>query len=150
MAFVLQEVQIVTSSWQKKADKTFMNALAQYTVSSDRRNAKENLLIICQHLCVGALSPCQLYINIRLERANRIFDFGNMKTCMGIDLLSMVEVSVPIWFLPKNCCTERCIVMMQNALAQSVLVFFVKCISADTPELEGSRFVNSSFDVEAY
>jgi hypothetical protein len=45
---------------------------------------------------------------------------------------------------------ERCIVMMQNALAQSVLVFIVKCISADIPEHEGSTFINTSFVVEAY
>jgi hypothetical protein len=70
MVFISQEVQIMTSRWQKKADKTFMNA--QYTVASssdmgsicDQRNAKENLLIIRQHLSVEALSPCLLYIDM--------------------------------------------------------------------------------------
>jgi hypothetical protein len=32
MEFVPQEVQIMTSRWQKKADKTFMNAMPQNTV----------------------------------------------------------------------------------------------------------------------
>jgi hypothetical protein len=40
--------------------------------------------------------------------------------------------------------------MMQNALAHSVLVFFVKYISSDIPEHEGGRFINNSFVVEAY
>jgi hypothetical protein len=34
MAFAPQEVQVMTSRWQKKADKTFMNALAWNTVAS--------------------------------------------------------------------------------------------------------------------
>jgi hypothetical protein len=34
MIFIPQEVQIMTSRWQKKVDKTFMNALAQNTVAS--------------------------------------------------------------------------------------------------------------------
>jgi hypothetical protein len=34
MAFIPQEVKIMTSIWQKKADKIFMNALAQNTVAS--------------------------------------------------------------------------------------------------------------------
>jgi hypothetical protein len=34
MAFVPKEVKIMTSRWQKKADKTFMNALAQNAVAS--------------------------------------------------------------------------------------------------------------------
>jgi spore maturation protein CgeB len=71
-----------------------------------------------------------------------------MKTCAAKDLMSTVEISVPVWFLPQNYHTERCSVMMQNALAQSV--FFFKCISAVIPELEGSGFINSFFDVEAY
>jgi hypothetical protein len=33
MAFVPEEVQIMTSQWQKEADKTLMNALAQNTVA---------------------------------------------------------------------------------------------------------------------
>jgi hypothetical protein len=34
MAFILQEVQIMTSRWQKEADKTFMTAFAQNRVAS--------------------------------------------------------------------------------------------------------------------
>jgi hypothetical protein len=79
MAFVPQEVQIMTSRWQKKADKTFMNVLAQSTVANgdiwptyDRRSAKETLLIIYRHSSVEALLPCQLYISIQLERVKEM------------------------------------------------------------------------------
>jgi recombinational DNA repair protein RecT len=34
MELVPQEAQIMTFRWQKMADKTFMNVLAQYTVVS--------------------------------------------------------------------------------------------------------------------
>jgi hypothetical protein len=69
----------MTSMWQKKADKTFMNALAQNTVASsdicsihDWRNAKETLSTIYRHLFVEALSLCRLYIDIQAERVKNI------------------------------------------------------------------------------
>jgi hypothetical protein len=75
MAFVPQEVQIMTSRWQK-ADKLFMTALAQNTVAStdtrstyDRRNVEETLSIIYRHSSVEALPPCRLYIDIQPKRA---------------------------------------------------------------------------------
>jgi hypothetical protein len=64
MTFVPQEVKIMTSRWQKKADKTLMNALAQNTVATsdiclkcDQRNVTETLSIMYRHSPVDALSP---------------------------------------------------------------------------------------------
>jgi hypothetical protein len=59
MALIPQEVQIITSRWQKKADKTFL--IAQHTqwsvLTHDQKNTKENLLIMFQYSSVNALSP---------------------------------------------------------------------------------------------
>jgi hypothetical protein len=70
----------MASVWQKEADKTFMNVMAQNTVASSDiwwDNAKETLSVIYRHSSVEAPSPCWLYIDIQPERVKILARCGH-------------------------------------------------------------------------